>query len=39
MLGNLLYAAHRIRRSLVVALVVLASAASAALILHVARLV
>lgn len=39
MLGYLLYAAHRIRRSLMVALAVLASAASAALILHLARMV
>ena len=39
MLGNLLYAAHRIGRSLMVAIVVLAFAASAALVLHIARLV
>lgn len=39
MLGNLLYAAHRIRRTLMAATVVLALAASTALIVHLARLV
>ena len=38
MLGNLLYAAHRIRRSLMAAAVVLAVAASTVLIVHLVRL-